>query len=196
MQRITQGEEDILRRVFQLTYLNSVRYANYRQIVNPDSVNSNDAIKIDYDYACIKRTTMEKIIQSIVDQPGERYSFLEVRHMVETLKNISLSTGSYQLDKSARQLVILESKGTLKPVVIIEECPRVAAISVSFLISFMKEHIPDLLGERQVQSFKSESVASLEDNNPMRLISCDLGKRELPMMIEAHYLSCSLCNNK
>lgn len=181
-ERLSHAEEEILRRVFTLGHLSSICYANYRWL-------SND--QRDYDYVNIKNKTLERILQSLYLGRHECCDFIQVKQIIQNWENMPMLTGSYHLDKEARQLVCLPSEHTSKPVVIIERCPD-SDIRLCFLISFMKQYIPDLLGERQVQSFNKESF----QENPMKLIACDAGRQQEIMNILAHYLTCSYCNTR
>lgn len=195
-----QVEEEILRRVFSLCYLNAVCYANYRQLVNPDRFDdTKSALNYtipDHNYVTIRRTQLLTVYQAIVDQPGPTFSLADIEKVLQRWSNTQsdVSLQGYRLDKDTQRLV--RQPNTLEqslPLVLFEKCPRKGIHCVSFLVSFLKQRIPDLMGDRQFEDLGSV-VPSISVNDPMSCITCDNGRRELTMMISCHYKTCSECN--
>lgn len=203
-----QNEEQVLRRVFNLCYLNSVSYANYRQLLNPDRLNesksSTDYTMPDYNYVTIRRGHLATIYQAIIDQPGPTLSITYIEKLLQRWEKTKSETelAGYCLDKEAQRLV-RDSTSLLcrLPLVIFEICPRKGTSCFSFLISFLKEIIPDLMGDRQFEDLTYippiySTTPTTTASDPMKCITCDNGRRELTMMISCHYKTCSECNKR
>lgn len=148
-------EDIILRRVFGLCFLNIVEHASYRQVLNPgrlsDIFSAKDYTITDYNYVSLKRKQMSVILQAIVDQPGPRIGSDVIMHVLQKWSTCAYDVPleSYTLDTDTASLVIeTGSIKEIRPLVIIDPCPRSMQMRVSFNVAFLKKRLPDLMGDR------------------------------------------------
>ncbi len=158
-------EELVLRRVFVLCHLNTLSDASYRIALNPERSSevpsAQDYTRIDYNYVSIRKKTHALIVQAIIEQPGPRLEYAYVDALLERWSKPSTepqeSLHSYTLDTAARRLVKDTHSVVMLPwlYVLIENCPRTGYPRVSFSLHFLKQRLPDLMGETAVESLEA-----------------------------------------
>lgn len=191
-------EEEVLRRVFVLCSLNSVVYATYRQELNPERssevATAIDYTVVNYDYVSIRRKFLSTIIQSIVDQPGVRIDASYITALFErwSLKLTEDQSFSYSLSVAQRALVKDTTKTAKdRPLVIIDQCPRNDTARVSFLVSFLKSSLPDLMGDNVYEC----TLPSYKQLKAFHCISCLTETADCITMPCNHVLLCESCFN-
>ena len=185
-----EEEELILRRVFGLTFLNTLQYATYREALNPersnDMINASDYTIIDYNYVSIKRKTTHLIVRSILDQPGKTtlteetvYNYLAL--LSGRVSDISLPP--YKLDEKGTSL-ISDTRDFCRTrfLVIHEQCPRTSNFTCSFLVSFLKSKLPDLMGDTKVEQLYCQGLKPSITKNADVCLCCFMAERSTVYM--------------
>ena len=212
-QQVSDGinEETVLRRVFALCFLHTVEYATYRLMVNTYRTNecptAMDYVITDYNYVCIKRKALNIVFQAIVDQQGPQIPLEVIRAMVMKWRDTMSDTAlpSYQFDHTKGCLVSGDIDDAMeRPLVIIDNCPRNTKTErVCFLIAFLKERLPDLMGDSKVANLLPspinavevvEEVPKINTFNSVSCIRCYDAQRGCIFMPCHHVLLCRRCS--
>lgn len=193
---------DIARRVDYLTLLYAVEVATYRQELNFNAVkmhiSATDYTSVDYDYVVIVRKTRQDCVGALLAMPGKRYTTEEIDELLDkcAVLQSSIPIPSYTLN--GRRLV-LDSYRCIKHMVAFFEdvCPRTGKKRMCFSIAFLKQLIPDLLGDTSVQPIKTVAVSQKErDCTIGPCLICFENKRDVLFVPCHHFILCSQCSDK
>lgn len=191
-----EEEDQVLRRVFSLCFLNTIPHATHRIVLNPqrsnESVTAQDYTITDYNYVSIKRKHQFLIQQAIAGQPGSTLTVPYITGLIEGWANrqSDVSLPSYTLD-SVKGRLVKDPASTFekRPLVLIDQCPRTGNPRISFLLSFLKARIPDLLGDTKVENLLGPVLAS-----PFTCFACFDAVRDTLFLPCCHLLLCTACH--
>lgn len=171
--------EQILRRVFGLCFLNTLQYATFRQVLNVirqnESLTAKDYTIVDYNYVSIKRKEMNQILHAIVQQPGPTIDISNITTLTTLWSTIQSDEplASYLL--VGDRLVKDSDSGLYKrPFVIWDVCPRSGHPRLSFLISFLKSSLPDLMGDSKIENLNSSLpvLPLIDESDIIKWVAC------------------------
>lgn len=191
---------DIARRVDYLTLLYAVEVATYRQELNFNAVkmhiSATDYTSVDYDYVVIARKTRQDCVGALLAMPGKRYTTEEIDEVLNECATLqsSIPIPSYTL--KGRRLV-LDSYRCIKHMVAFfdDVCPRTGKKRMCFSIAFLKQLIPDLLGDASVQPIRTAPQKERHVSIGPCLI-CFENKRDVLFVPCHHFIVCSRCSDK
>jgi len=155
-----ETEEEILRRVFVLCGLNRMYCASYMQRLNEhrsckSHASTEDYTVTDYNYVSIKRKNMDLILLSIMDEAGIKISDIAIVDVLQGWTHSETNEPYYPYrltdDKTALVMDVTQERRVWRHL-IIDQCPRSNKTRVSFLISFLKSRLPDLMGDSRFEN--------------------------------------------
>ena len=188
--------DTVLRRVFGLCFLNTLQYATFRQVLNvnrkSDEKSALDYTTIDYNYVTIKRKEMPQILYAIMQQPGPSIVETEIASLTTNWSKIQRDEAlpSYVL-KGHRLVKDSDSPVCKRPFVVWDNCPRTGQPRLSFLITFLKSSLPDLMGDSKFENLIQPELVDGPDIT--KCVACLVRVRNTILTPCNHIILCSEC---